>query len=357
MDLNQHSIAAAQPGLSVERVLNLRLAVPPATEQAAISRFLDHSDRRIRRYIRAKQKLIALLEEQKQANIHEAVTGRIDVRTGRPYPVYKDSGVEWLERVPRHWERMRLKTVLRPVDRRSVEGSETLLSLRRDHGVVIYAEHFSRPPQSSSLVGFKLVEAGQLVVNRLQANNGLVFCSGLGGAVSPDYSVFEKKYPIHMRFLSDVLRTSIVRAHFWRRSTGLGTGSAGFLRLYDDQFLGTPVAVPPLTEQAAIVEFVDRSLSNTQNAVACARREVERLGEYRERLIADVVTGKFDVREIAAGLPDLDPIAPEPDQNDDFNQRPGSEESGDAEEGGPAPDIVDAERSEATAEDLIAEGR
>ncbi len=65
---------------------------------------LDHADRRIRRYIRARQKLIALLEEQKQAIIHQAVTGQIDVRTGRPYPAYKDSGVEWLGEVPEHWQ-------------------------------------------------------------------------------------------------------------------------------------------------------------------------------------------------------------------------------------------------------------
>ena len=70
--------------------------VPPLPEQAAIVRFLDHADRRIRRYIRAQQQLIALLEEQKQAIIHQAVTGQINVRTGQPYPAYKPSGVEWL---------------------------------------------------------------------------------------------------------------------------------------------------------------------------------------------------------------------------------------------------------------------
>ena len=68
---------------------------------------LDHADRRIRRYIRARQKLIALLEEQKQAIIHQAVTGQIDVRTGRPYPAYKPSGVKWLEEVPKHWQMVR----------------------------------------------------------------------------------------------------------------------------------------------------------------------------------------------------------------------------------------------------------
>ena len=87
-----------------------RIAVghPPLREQRAIVRFLDHADRRIRRYIRAKERLIELLEEQKQATVHQAVTGQIDVRTGQPYPAYKDSGVEWLGEVPEHWVVSRL---------------------------------------------------------------------------------------------------------------------------------------------------------------------------------------------------------------------------------------------------------
>ena len=85
--------------------------VPPLPEQAAIVRYLDHADRRLRRYICSKQKLITLLEEQKQAIIHQAVTGQIDVRTGQTYPAYKTSGVEWLGDVPEHWEVRRLKTL------------------------------------------------------------------------------------------------------------------------------------------------------------------------------------------------------------------------------------------------------
>ncbi len=76
---------------------------PPLPEQTAIARYLEAADRRIRRYIRAKERLVELLEERKRALIHEAVTGRIDVRTGQPYPAYKDSGVEWLGKVPEHW--------------------------------------------------------------------------------------------------------------------------------------------------------------------------------------------------------------------------------------------------------------
>ena len=92
------------PGLDREDTYQRLAPVPPLLEQTAIVRFLNHVDWRIQRYIRAKQKLIALLKEHKQAIIHQAVTGRIDVRTGQPYPVYKPSDIEWLGNVPAHWE-------------------------------------------------------------------------------------------------------------------------------------------------------------------------------------------------------------------------------------------------------------
>ena len=97
--------------LYTDDLYRLAVLLPPLPEQTAIVRFLDHADRRIRRYIRAKQKLIALLEEQKQAIIHQVVTGQIDVRTGQPYPAYKPSDVEWLGDVPKHWEVVPLRRV------------------------------------------------------------------------------------------------------------------------------------------------------------------------------------------------------------------------------------------------------
>ena len=91
----------------------LRIALPPLHEQHAIAHFLDHANQRIQRHIHAKEKLIKLLEEQKQVIIHQAVTGQIDVRTGQPYPAYKESGVEWLGKVPVYWDLVRLKDIAR----------------------------------------------------------------------------------------------------------------------------------------------------------------------------------------------------------------------------------------------------
>ena len=119
----------------------LPCALPPLPEQAAIVRFLDHARRRIRRYIRAKQKLIGLLEEQKQAIIHRAVTRGLD-----PNVPLKPSGVEWLGDVPEHWFVKRIKYLMNVVDRRSKTGDEVLLSMRKYHVLVPYHEHFTTPP-------------------------------------------------------------------------------------------------------------------------------------------------------------------------------------------------------------------
>jgi type I restriction enzyme S subunit len=229
-----------------------------------------------------------------------------------PYPAMRHSGVPWLGTVPTHWERRRLKSLLRPIDRRSSTGTETLLSLRRDHGIVVYSDHFSRPAQGASTVGYKLVNKGQLVVNRLQANNGLVFDSSLDGLVSPDYSVFEPREDTVMPYLSLLLRTATYRDHFRRESTGLGTGSAGFLRLYDDRFLETPVVLPPIREQTSILRFLNHADRRIRNYIRVKLKLVKLLEEQKQAIIQGAVTRGHDphVRVKPAGVPWL-PDVPE----------------------------------------------
>lgn len=213
-----------------------------------------------------------------------------------PYPAMTDTGVPWLGAAPAHWERRRLKTLLAIIDRRSSTGTETLLSLRRDHGIVVYSEHFSRPAQGATLVGYKIVKKGQLVVNRLQANNGLVFDSSLDGLVSPDYSVFEHRRSdqIVMPYLSLLLRTPMYRNHFRRESTGLGTGSAGFLRLYDDRLLETPVVLPPTEEQASILRFLDHADRRIRRYIRARQKLIKLLEEQKLAIIDGAVTRGLD---------------------------------------------------------------
>jgi type I restriction enzyme S subunit len=182
--------------------------------------------------------------------------------------------------------------------------------MRRNHGLVLFAEHFTRPPQAATLVGFKIVRPGQFVVNRMQAGNGVIFASTLTGLVSPDYAVFDPIGDANVEFLGELFRSRKVRAKFRAESKGLGTGSSGFLRLYNDRLGAIHVALPPRDEQSAILRGLADDLSGVNTAITHLEREIALLREYRTRLVADVVTGKLDVRPAARQLP-AEAVAPE----------------------------------------------
>ena len=280
----------------------LRIAVPPHNEQAAIVRFLDHANRKIEGFIRAKRKLIGLLNEQKQAIIHRAVT-----RGLHPDVPLKPSGITWLGDIPKHWAAKRIKYLLREVDNRSTTGLEPLLSMRMHHGLVVFSEHFTRPPQAASLVGFKIVKPRQFVVNRMQAGNGVIFpsCLNITGLVSPDYAVFDPIADVNVDYLGELFRSRTLRVKFRSESKGLGTGTSGFMRLYNDRFGAIHIPLPPREEQNSILKGIEDQSKDLTTAIARTEREIALMQEYRTRLTADLVTGKLDVREAAAKLPDL----------------------------------------------------
>ena len=283
---------------------------PPLPEQTAIVRFLDHADRRIRRYIRAKQKLIALLEEQKQAIIHQAVTGQIDVRTGQPYPAYKPSGVEWLGEVPEHWDLRPAKWYFREVDERSETGSEELLSVSHITGVTPRSEKNVTMFKAESNIGHKLCRPGDLVINTMWAWMAALGVSGRVGIVSPSYAVY-RPHPssrLFGEYADLLLRTTTYKNEYICRSTGIRSSR---LRLYPEEFLRIKLLCPPPEEQHAIVGFVSKESKKARRSIDITHSEIDLLHEYRTRLIADVVTGKLDVREAAAALPEVDPLAAE----------------------------------------------
>ena len=152
------------PAISEGEVREIRTVLPPLPEQAAIVRFLDHADRRIWRYIHAKQKLIKLLEEQKQTIIHRAVTGGLDANV-RLMP----AGVEWLGDIPAHWEVRPAKFFFREVDERSVTGAEELLSVSHITGVTPRSQKNITMFMAASNAGHKICRPGDLVINTMWA--------------------------------------------------------------------------------------------------------------------------------------------------------------------------------------------
>jgi type I restriction enzyme, S subunit len=98
MNLNQHSVSAAQPGLSMEFVGNLRTILPPLSEQTAIAAFLDRETAKIDALVAEQRRLIDLLKEKRQAVISHAVNKGLN-----PHTPMKPSGIDWLGDVPEHW--------------------------------------------------------------------------------------------------------------------------------------------------------------------------------------------------------------------------------------------------------------
>jgi type I restriction enzyme S subunit len=310
--------------IDYERLSRAFMPLPPPAEQAAIVRFLDWANGRLERAIRAKRKVIALLNEQKQAIIHRAVTRGLD-----PTVPLKPSGIPWLGEIPAHWEVMRSKYIYKEVDIRSSTGQETHLSMSQRLGLVPSSQIEVRRLISESYVGAKLCEKGDLVLNRLKAHLGVFALAPEQGVVSPDYTILRPVREINERFFEAVYRTPACRVELYQRAKGI---VQGFWRLYTDDFYDIRVPVPPVDEQKHIMAQLDIDLSGVTTAISRLEREIELLREYRTRLIADVVTGKLDVRTAAAQLPDEDPLrdfAPsrEPAPDDDPLEEAADEET------------------------------
>ena len=283
---------------------------PPFEEQAAIVRFLDHADRRIRRYIRAKQKLIALLKEQKQAFIHQAVTGQINVRTGKPYQAYKPSGVEWFPEVPDHWNVLPMRRVIYS----AVDGphfSPTYL----DTGIpFLSARNVKSDAWSLEDAKYISEEDYDEFNRRVKPVRGDVLYTkgGTTGVARVVDLTFPFQVWVHIAVLKvnkNAIDPGFLAAAL--NSTRCYEQSQLFTRGATNQDLGLgrmkgiELPVPPaLAEQQTIVGYLRTGLGQVLEAISATHRDIGLLREYRTRLIADVVTGKFDVREAAARLPD-----------------------------------------------------
>ena len=273
-----------------------RIFLPDEDEQTAIVKFLDHANQKIDRFIRAKRKLIALLGEQKQAIIHRAVTRGLD-----PEVRLKPSGIPWLGDIPEHWEVLRSKYLFREVDERSKSGRETHLSMSQKLGLVPNTEIDTRRLISDSYAGAKLCQKGDLILNRLKAHLGVFHLAPQPGLVSSDYTVLRPIRELESRYFAAVYRSPACRVELRQRAKGI---VQGFWRLYTDDFYDIRVAVPPVPEQTLIMDHLESTLDRLNIAVARTEREIALLNEYRTRLTADIVTGKLDVREAAAALPE-----------------------------------------------------
>ena len=299
-------------GLSHSAIKSVWLPLAPLPEQSAIVRYLDHVDQRIRRYIRANQKLIKLLEEQKQALIHQIVTRGLD-----PNVCLKPSGVEWLGEVPEHWEVVALKRVLRQLvdcehktapavgesDYRVVRTTAVRYGRLRWKGTYCTNANAFRDwtkrgiPEPGDVIFTREAPAGEACI----VPEGKAVCLGQRTVLM---KLQKGQYDSH--FLVHMIYAGPPRERVRLASQG---STVGHFNMDDIGWM--KVLKPPFSEQLKLVKAINDQTRVLELAVTRAESEISLLREYRTRLIADVVTGKLDVRGAAAGLREVDPLADE----------------------------------------------
>ena len=283
LQINKRSIKQTTgiQNIDADSYLSEPIAFPPLAEQAAIARYLDHADRRIRRYVSAKRKLIGLLEEEKQAVIHRAVTRGLD-----PNVRLKPSGVEWLGDVPEHWEVRRLKTIC---SMKSGDGI-TAEAIEANGDFPVYG--------GNGLRGY----------TSRYTHDGEFALIGRQGALCGNVHTVDGKFWASEHAVIATLYTGYDVNWFGAILTSMNLNqysiSAAQPGLAVERVLNLFLPVPPKREQKRIANHIGESASRIDSAITHARRQIELLEEYRTRLIADVVTGKLDVREAAAQLPE-----------------------------------------------------
>ena len=306
--------------LTGEKLRAHRFPFPPETEQRSIEVFLDHTNQRIQRYIEAKENLIALLEEQRQAIIHEAVTGRIDVRTGRPYRTYKTSGSEWLEQLPAHWEVRRLKSLVVRIDQGVSPQAENRLADDTSWGVLkagcvnggVFreAEH-KRLPQEFVVDPVLAVRTGDVLVSR--ASGSPRFVGSVGRIRSLDHRLIlsDKTFrPIFSHVVDPDFMVLTMNCRYYRQQVEQAISGAEGLanNLPLSSLKSFRFAVPSIVEQQSIVDYLQHSTGQLAAAIAIAEREIGLLNELSATVIANAVSGKVYVCEAAAGLTEMDTL-------------------------------------------------
>ena len=281
-----------------EKLGAFQIPLPPLPEQRAIVRYLDHVDGRIRWYVDAKEKLVALLEEEKQAVVNWAVTRGLD-----PNVPLKPSGVDWLGDVPEHWEVRRSKRLFSP-RKELARPDDVQMSATQAHGVIPQDEYERRVGRRVVKISLHLekrrhVEVDDFVISMRSFQGGLERAWATG-CIRSSYIVLRPIIEVDVEFFSYVFKSqAYIRV---LQST------ANFIRdgqdLNFNNYCAVDLPFPTVAEQRNIAVALREETAKIDAAITRARRQIELLREYRTRLIADVVTGKLDVREAASQLPD-----------------------------------------------------
>jgi type I restriction enzyme S subunit len=306
-------IRVGQWDLSMARMKDIPFLVPPREEQDQIVRFLDWKVSSINKLINIKKKEIKEIDALKRSMVSHAITRGLTADAPMKY-----SGVKWLGDIPQRWYTVPLYAIAQV---KSINNciDLPLMSVYLDAGVVPFVEREEKRTNATSkdLTNYQRVDPGDFVLNNQQAWRGSVGVSFHSGIVSPAYIVLSLNNTLDSHYANYLFRSRCMVDQYLVISRGVGSIQRN---LYWSALKRVVVPIPSKKEQMEIVEYLDGLNNKFDATIKKLTEEVAVLEEYKNKIIADTVTGKIDVRGIE--IPEYEFV----DEDTDTGNEDGSEE-------------------------------
>ena len=276
------------PNLKVDEYVTSKVPIPNLKEQRLISSYLNQKTSQVDKLLYNLQTKINLLKEQSTSLIKHYVTKGLD-----PNVEMKNSGVEWIGDIPKHWKIQKISTLYSESSIRGHKNEENL-SVFRDFGVVRRKDHENHNVLSEDLSNYKLVHQGDLVLNKMKTWMGSLGVSDYHGIVSPAYYVLRPKFDFFSGYLHLLLRSKIYIDQYASASKGVRPAQWD---LSLDDFKSLKIILPPIKEQKEIYKELSQQLDKNRRLSELVSQKILKLKEYRQALITSAVRGQLRITE------------------------------------------------------------
>ena len=263
------------------------LPLPPLAEQEKIVSYLEDKTSKIDAYVADKEKEIELLQELKQKTIADAVTKGLN-----PDAKMKDSGISWIGEIPEHWETRRAKFMFKKNKRERRPEDEVITCFRDGQVTLRKNRRLTGFTESEKYDGYQGIRKGDLVIHQMDAFAGSIGVSDSDGMGTSVYHCCTPIGDFNVYYYAYLIRQMAMSGFIQSLYKGIRERSSDFsFPVFGNQFL----LIPPLNEQQAIVAYIEEKCEKIDKLASELQSEIDYLKEYKQRLIADCVTGQVNV--------------------------------------------------------------
>ena len=277
------------PKINQDELKNTDFVIPPFSEQQVMVDYLKDKTLKIEQYVSARER--ELFDSLKQSEIANIVTKGLN-----PNVRMKDSGIPWIGLIPEHWTTRKIKFLFKE---RSEKGypNEPVLCATQKYGVIPQSMYENRVVVvNKGLEGLKLVKEGDFVISLRSFQGGIEYAH-YQGIISAAYTVLSPSSEVNSDYIKYLFKSHPFIELLKTCVTGIREGQ----NINYDLLRKSSIMLPPLSEQQAIVDYIEAKLSKIDSCMANLQAEIDYLKEFKQRLISDVVTGQICVAEPQKG--------------------------------------------------------